>query len=65
MYWLLILLGILIFLIGYYCGKQSSVSNKIKPVNNNEIRFSKLNNKVPAFIRKINEKEDVTELKKN
>ena len=42
----------MLFFIGYYCGKKSLVKTDKRAENDPELRFSKLNNKEPAFIRK-------------
>ena len=55
---LLIIFAVLIFVIGYYCGKNATPQIKPKSNDTHEQRFSKLNDKEPAFLRKIKEKNE-------
>jgi hypothetical protein len=52
------IIGILTFLIGYYLGKKSTkTSHTIAKREPQQERFSKLENKEPAFIRKAKEQD--------
>lgn len=55
MHLLLIIPAAAIFLIGYYLGKESSKATEKEPLTPEPPRFSKLENKEPAFIRKAKE----------